>query len=119
MNGKLPIPDFPDYEVTREGKVFRVVASVKGHKKGREVRSHVAHAKGYVKIWLCNNGNKRPIWLHRLVCRTFHGEPPVYRDKEAVVRHLDGDPANNHADNLRWGTQKENEEDKKRYGRFA
>jgi hypothetical protein len=43
--------------------------------------------------------------VHRLVCEAFHGPPPF---EGAVVIHLDEDARNNRADNLRWGTQKEN-----------
>lgn len=43
--------------------------------------------------------------IHRLVCEAFHGEPPF---PKAVVIHLDEDGTNNRAENLRWGTQKEN-----------
>ena len=43
--------------------------------------------------------------VHRLVCEAFHGPPPFER---AVVLHLDEDATNNRAENLRWGTQKEN-----------
>jgi hypothetical protein len=43
--------------------------------------------------------------VHRLVCEAFHGPPPFDR---AVVIHLDEDATNNRADNLKWGTQKEN-----------
>ena len=43
--------------------------------------------------------------VHRLVCEAFHGPPPFDR---AVVIHLDENALNNRADNLKWGTQKEN-----------
>jgi hypothetical protein len=41
----------------------------------------------------------------RLVAEAFHGGPPF---EGAVVMHLDENAANNRADNLRWGTQREN-----------
>ena len=41
----------------------------------------------------------------RLVCEAFHGAPPF---DGAVCMHLDENAANNRADNLAWGTQKEN-----------
>lgn len=43
--------------------------------------------------------------IHRLVCEAFHGPPPF---PKAVVIHLDEDATNNRAENLKWGTQKEN-----------
>jgi hypothetical protein len=58
------------------------------------------------------NGN-RPTIQHkgknyrvsRLVCEAFHGGPPF---DGAVVMHLDDDQTNNCANNLKWGSQKEN-----------
>ena len=41
----------------------------------------------------------------RLVAEAFHGGPPF---DGAVVMHLDENAANNRADNLCWGSQKEN-----------
>lgn len=43
--------------------------------------------------------------VHILVCETFHGTKPF---EDAVVMHIDDNPQNNRADNLQWGTQKEN-----------
>lgn len=41
----------------------------------------------------------------QLVCEAFNGEKA---DNSQVCMHLDENAANNRADNLRWGTQKEN-----------
>lgn len=110
-NGRVPVPGFLDYEVSRDGKVYRV----KGRcYVGREIKAHVGHHYGYYKIKLMRDGVRKHLWLHRLVCRAFHGEPPVYEDREAIVRHLDNDPSNNHANNLCWGTKAENEADKQK-----
>lgn len=43
--------------------------------------------------------------IAHLVCEAFHGKKP---DDKPVVMHLDENAANNRADNLAWGTQKEN-----------
>lgn len=51
--------------------------------------------------------------FYRLVALTFHG-PPV--PPNSVVRHLDGDPTNDNADNLRWGTVHENNMDQVTHG---
>ena len=46
------------------------------------------------------------LWLtHRLVAMAFHGMPPFER---AEAMHLDNDPTNNAASNLRWGSHAEN-----------
>lgn len=43
--------------------------------------------------------------VHRLICEAFNGPAPF---EGAVAMHLDENPANNRAGNLKWGTQKEN-----------
>lgn len=50
--------------------------------------------------------------VHRLVATAFVPNPNCL----PCVRHLDGNPGNNHADNLAWGSYKQNEHDKKRHG---
>ena len=36
-----------------------------------------------------------------------------------ILRHLDGNKTNPHADNLAWGTQKENAADRERHGKTS
>ena len=48
---------------------------------------------------------ERTYKIARLMAEAFHGPPPF---EGAVVMHVDENAANNRADNLRWGTQKEN-----------
>lgn len=43
--------------------------------------------------------------VHRLVCEAFHGPRP---SPKHVVIHLNEDATDNRAENLKWGTQKEN-----------
>lgn len=47
------------------------------------------------------------IALHRLVAHAFHGPPPG-DPNSYVVHHIDGNPRNNHPNNLKWMTQAEN-----------
>jgi len=104
------LEELPNHEIHRDGRVFRV----KGPKQG-EVRSHQGNQYGHRKIRIMHAGIRHTYWLHRLICKAFHGDPPLYDGEEAHVRHLDGDPSNNHADNLRYGSRSENERDKKRF----
>lgn len=47
--------------------------------------------------------------VHQLVCEAFNGaRPEDPKDGRTVCMHLDENSANNRADNLAWGTQKEN-----------
>ena len=104
------LEEFPNHEIHRDGRVFRI----RGHKQG-EVRSHQGNRLGHYKINIRHNGIRHNFWLHRLICRAFHGDPPVYGSGKTYVRHIDGDPSNNHADNLQYGSRSENEQDKKRF----
>jgi len=52
-----------------------------------------------------NNRKFGQMKIHRLVCEAFHGPAPF---PKAVVIHKDEDGRNNAANNLKWGTQKEN-----------
>lgn len=51
-------------------------------------------------------------YVHRLVLEAFSGSPA----EGMVGRHLDGNTANNRADNLAWGTVAENAADKVIHG---
>lgn len=62
-------------------------------------------------------GNRRTRYIHHMVCLAFHGLRPEDRP---IVLHLDGNSGNNRADNLAWGTHKENSAHRMRdHGRIA
>lgn len=56
----------------------------------------------YVRISL---NNKKHYYVHRLVYCTFHNDFDL---DGFVIDHIDGDPSNNHLDNLQKITQQEN-----------
>jgi hypothetical protein len=56
----------------------------------------------YRNYWTREFGN---IKVHQAVCEAFHGTAPF---QGAVVIHKDENGLNNCAENLKWGTQKEN-----------
>jgi hypothetical protein len=51
-------------------------------------------------------------YVHQVMCETFHGPRPA----GCEVRHLDGNQSNNAADNLAWGSRKQNHADKRTHG---
>jgi hypothetical protein len=59
---------------------------------------------------------RRNLRVHRAVCEAFHGPKP---SPDHLVRHLDGDKANNVPTNVVWGTHAENEADAVRMGEKA
>jgi hypothetical protein len=103
------------YEVSQFGRVrsiSRWVTSFGGKKlvEGRILARNVA-STGYPQVMLCDSGRSRFVSVHRLVAESFVlGDGPV-------VRHLDGNRENNHADNLAWGSYADNERDKDLHGR--
>lgn len=68
---------------------------------------------GYQSVTLSYKGQKKPSYVHRLVCEAFQGPP---RDGKTQVCHYDGDRHNNSNSNLRWDSPKGNMQDAKRHG---
>ncbi len=66
-------------------------------------------SRGYQWVKL---GRSAQIRIHVLVLETFVGPRP----EGLICRHLDGNPLNNHVNNLRWGTAEENYDDRRRHG---
>jgi hypothetical protein len=70
---------------------------------------------GHLHVNLVRDGVKKGRAVHRLVLETFVGPcPPGHQ-----CCHWDGVPSNNHLENLRWGTPKDNADDTLRHGRRA
>ena len=62
----------------------------------------------YFQITCTKDGKKRKPFLHRMVAELF--VPNV--DGKPEVDHIDGNPYNNRADNLRWVTSSENKQNR-------
>ena len=93
-----------DRTITRsDGQVRRL--------KGRAMRATL-NEHGYPFVDLRNQGKRRVRKVHSLVAEAFIGPRPDSMD----VCHNDGNPANNHVDNLRYGTRSDNTLDKVRHG---
>lgn len=97
-----PHPYFRGLYVTKDGRIFQ------------ELSANLSHG-GYHTVSVRHTGKKgknETVRRHTLVLEAFHG-PADGR----VARHLDGNPGHDHADNLVWGTQRENCADTVRHGR--
>jgi predicted XRE-type DNA-binding protein len=70
------------------------------------------NAKGYLYLNLRRDGRSHTSKVHRIILETFVGPCPAGME----CRHIDGNPANNRLDNLQWGTDAENKDDRKRHG---
>lgn len=101
------VQDFPNFMVGDDGSVWKMTDA--GWTK---VVPHKCRS-GYLHVSMRWGGVNRHISVHRLVLETFVGPCPP----GMVCRHVpDFDPANNRLVNLCWGTQKENGQDRVRYG---
>lgn len=83
------------YKVSNHGRVKSV--------KKQLVLKICGSGNRYKTVALCN-GMRKTFRLHRLVAAAFIPNP----DNKPCVDHIDGDQTNNHADNLRWVTYLEN-----------
>ncbi len=106
----------PGYAVSRCGLV---VSSLK-RKAGSEPlettwrpRKQFTTPKGYRSIGLRVDGRTLTERVHRLVLLAWVGPPPPGKPH---CRHLDGNPGNNHIDNLAWGSPLENAADAMSHG---
>src|SRR5690606_9752706 len=79
---------------------------------GRVLRQSV-NTHGYVTYSLYHEGRWRRHSGHRLVAEAFIGAEPIGKP---YVLHNDGDPTNNRVENLRWGTNQENQIDSVGHG---
>lgn len=107
------------YEVSDRGQVRSLERTVT-YRDGR-VRLYPStvlrvghHGIGHEHVVLYRSAtDKASRQVHRLVLEAFVGPCP---DDGMECLHADGDPANNHVTNLRWGTRSENNLDKVRHG---
>lgn len=111
MSDRKPIPLWPEYEIDKDGNVFRVSPAC-GATVGAQLKWAVLKS-GYAKVSLCRNSKRIEFLVHRLVALTFIGDIPKGMD----VCHYDGNKLNNSVSNLRIDTRRENVKDNLRLGR--
>lgn len=84
-----------NHQVSNMGRIY-----VKS--KNMIIYGHLAHGYRHVNIQ-DDAGNKHHYTIHKLVAQAFVSNP----DNKPQVDHIDSDPQNNMASNLRWVTQEE------------
>lgn len=102
-----PVLNSEGYEVSDQGRV-RTYYWRKRWWPEPKILSLTPHSDGYLKTTI--NGQTR--FVHQLVMQAF-GRDPLPGE---VVRHVDGDPTDNRACKLEWGTRSENNQDTARHG---
>lgn len=107
------IPEYGGrYRVSNLGRVLNTQSGRWASSPERVLKNSIGN-HGYPVVNLRKPGGSRtPVLVHRLVARTFLGECPEGQQ----VRHRNGDRSNPALRNLSYGTQADNEEDKKRHG---
>ena len=65
------------------------------------------NGKGYKKVTITISGKQIQKYVHRLVAEAYCNIPETRA--KIQVNHKDGDKSNNHADNLEWVTNSENQ----------
>ena len=105
------IPGMPRYEASSTGEIRSWARSGprSANPSTPRILSQTRHRSGHMRVCL---GRSRSTAVHVLVLLAFHGPRP----EGFVCRHLDGNPANNSAENLQWGTIAENCEDRRTHG---
>lgn len=89
-------PEFTEYFISHEGKVFR---------NGKELKPF-KHPQGYWTMVFCQDGKRKQILVHRMVAELYLPNPNNY----PVVNHLDENKRNNNVNNLEWTTLEKNNE---------
>ena len=119
-----PINVFEHYEINQFGKVrswrkksreWRNPDAKSGWRDEPVILKGTATPLGYVAYILRDSAGKPTRRMaHRLVAIAFLGLPDDKRLTD--VAHNDGNPGNNHVDNLRWATHRDNQLDMRKHG---
>lgn len=105
------------YQVSSLGRIW--VPSYRSVQRGFVREAKMAKPRclgnGYLglMVWTADGTTKRTVYVHELVTLAFHGPRPV----GLQIRHLDSNCLNNRADNLCYGTAKQNSQDAVALGR--
>lgn len=97
------------YQISNDGLVKSLNREVElPNGRTRKVKERLLTPKNngsdYLFVSLSKRGKSKSFYIHRLVASAFVENP---EDNE-IVNHKDGNPQNNHFENLEWVTHKQN-----------
>jgi len=103
------IPWYEDYQINWETNEVKSVRSWRYKNLWEKILKWWLTKWGHLFVILTKNWIQKTFWIHRLVMliKTWHLAPEWME-----VCHNDGNPQNNHPDNLRYDTHSENMKDK-------
>ena len=101
------------YEITKDGRVF---SNTNWRGMGRRELVQQKNHDGYPSVRVTLGKKRVHYSVHTLVALVHISPRPSVNHE---VRHLDGNKMNSSVDNLAWGTQKENADDRERHGRTS
>lgn len=101
----LPYIDCSDYEVSSDGEIRRVVRVLPRGRRVPYLLGQRTGNSGYLHASISVGGVARNILVHRMVLRTWVGEPPTEQHHAA---HINGDRLDNRLANLVWASPAEN-----------
>jgi hypothetical protein len=87
----LEFMGYPLYAVTRDGRVFSEISK-------RFLKRSKSPTSGRYRVNIRNEDGIKTIYIYRLVALAFLANPKNYE----MVNHRDGDPTNDHVNNLEW-----------------
>lgn len=107
------ISGYPNYSVSENGEVRRDTRSPAYKVEGRVLKPR-AGAKGHMYVNLYDANSKAlSQYVHRLVLQAFVGPAP---EDKPCAGHVNGNPADNRLQNLRWVSYAENSQDSIAHG---
>lgn len=91
------------YQVSNKGNV-KSLGNGNSNSSKEKILKTDKNSCGYLRVTLCKNNKMKRFMVHRLVAHMFING---YFDG-AEVDHIDTNNYNNHSENLKWCTEKEN-----------